>query len=98
MAETGFLDLFGVNPRARVLDFFVENDTLDYSKDQVAEITGVSWISLDKFWDNLIKMGIIKKTRKIGKSELFKLNELDPIAKYLIKIDKELTLRDLDRE
>jgi len=95
--ETSFLDLFGGNPRAKVLDFFMENDIFDYSKKQVSELSGVAFNSLEKFWNNLIEFEIIKKTRKVGKSEMYIINKENEVVKCLLKIDKELALRNLEK-
>jgi len=95
--ETIFLELFGKNPRAKVLDFLIENDIFDYSKKQIAELSKISFNSLDKFWENLIDFNIIEKTRKVGKSEMFRINKKDEIVKCLSKIDKVLALRTLEK-
>ncbi len=87
-----FIEVFGDYPLIRVLDFFLEEYLFDYSKTQVAELSGVSFNTLDLFWDKLIKFGIIIKTRKIGNSEMYKLNLENPLVQKLMEIDKNLMI------
>ena len=49
--------------------------------------------SLTSFFDNFIKSGIIIKTRKVGKSDYYKLNLDNPFVMNLIKLDWSLTKR-----
>ena len=87
-----FIEVFGDYPLIRVLDFFLEEYLFDYSKTQVAELSGVSFNTLDIFWDRLINFNIIKKTRKVGNSEMYKLNLENPLVQKLMEIDKNLMI------
>ena len=85
-----FIDVFGDYPLIRVLDFFLEEYLFDYSKTQVAEFSGVSFNTLEQFWDRLIKLEIIIKTRKIGNSDMYKLNMENLVVQKLMEIDRNL--------
>jgi len=101
MEKSIFLNVFGDYPQIKVLDFLVENDIFDYSKTQIAELSGISFNTLETLWDRLLEEGIIKKTRKIGNSQMYQLNKEDPIVKMLLEIDKKLMLEsinDIERE
>lgn len=87
-----FIQLFGDYPLIRVLDFFLEEYLFDYSKTQVAELSGISFNTLDLFWNRLIELGIIKKTRKVGNSEMYQLNRENMIVQKLMEIDKNLMI------
>jgi len=54
--DSVFIDLFGDYPLIRILDFFLEEYLFDYSKTQVAELSGVSFNTLELFWNKLIKL------------------------------------------
>ncbi len=73
-----FVETFGEVPAVKVLDFFLTFDSFDYSKSQVAEETGVSRITLDKIWKDLVSQKIIAKTRSIGRADMHKLNKENP--------------------
>ena len=85
-----FIEVFGDYPLIRVLDFFLEEYLFDYSKTQVAELSGISFNTLELFWEKLIKLGIITKTRKVGNSYMYKLNTENPIVQKLMDIDRNL--------
>jgi len=50
----------------------------------------VSYSTLQTFWDKLVRNNIVIKTRRVGKSDLFKLNTTNPAVQQLIKLDWNL--------
>ena len=66
MEKSLFVEFFGEYPIIKVLDFLIENEIFDYSKKEIAENSGVSWNTLETFWDKLEEKEIIARTRKIG--------------------------------
>ena len=85
-----FVETFGETPVVKVLDFFLTYDSFDYSKSQVAEETGVSRITLDKIWEELIDKKIIIKTRTIGRADMYKLNKKNAKVKVLMELSFKL--------
>ena len=85
-----FLETFGESPYIKVLDFFLTYPSFDYSKTQVADEVGISRITIEKIWKELIEKKVIIKTRTMGRAELYKLNTTNPKVKILIKIGLEL--------
>ena len=59
---------------------------LDYSLSDIAENSNIGWTTLHRIWGKLLKNGIVKPTREIGRAKLFKLNEENPAVKELIKL------------
>ncbi|MEK6906290.1 MAG: hypothetical protein AABW81_01575, partial [Nanoarchaeota archaeon] len=51
--------------------------------------------SIKVFFPYFIQSGIIVKTRKIGKSDYFKLNMENQFVKNLIKLDWSMTKRNV---
>lgn len=88
--ETIFIEIFGKNPLIRVLDFLITYQAFDYPLTEIAKNAGVSYSTLQAFWDKLEKNNIVIKTRRVGKSDLFKLNTKNPAVKQLIKLDWNL--------
>lgn len=93
-----FVETFGETPFVKVLDFFLTYDAFDYSKSQVAEETGVSRITLDKIWEELVNKRIIVKTRTIGRAEMYKLNKENPKVKVLLELSFKLASAFADEE
>jgi len=88
--ETVFLQVFGNNPITKVLDFLITFQLFDYPLTEIAKNSGVSYSTLQTFWDRLIDNKIVIKTRRVGKSDLYKLNTNNPAVKQLIKLDWNL--------
>jgi len=86
---------FGDTPQLRVIDFLIDNHFFDYPVTEIARESNVSYNSLKVFFDHFVKSGIVCKTRKIGKSDYFKLNLNNPFVKNLIKLDWSLTKRNI---
>jgi predicted transcriptional regulator len=89
--KTSFRLVFGDSPLIKVLDFFLDNQEFDYSLTDIAKEADVGWSTLHQFWDNILKLGLVKKTRRIGRAELYKLNTENPIVKKLIEIDNTVS-------
>jgi len=82
-----FLMKFGDTPQLRVLDFLIDNHFFDYPMTEIAKESNVSYNSIVKFFPELIKSNFVLKTRKIGKSEYYKLNLDNQFVSNLIKLD-----------
>ncbi len=81
---------FGNNPIIKVLDFLITFQAFDYPLTEIAKNSGVSYSTLQTFWDRLVKNKIVIKTRRVGKSDLYKLNRENPAVQQLIKLDWNL--------
>ena len=94
--ESKFVERFGNTPQVRVIDFLIENQVFDHSKTEIVGGSNVTRKTLDTFFGNLIKTGMVTSTRKIGKSQLYKLNERNIVVQKLLEIDKALNLEITD--
>ena len=90
-----FLKYLGDTPQLRVLDFFIDNHMFDFPVTEIARGANVSYNSLMGFFPALINSGVIIKTRRIGKSDYYKLNIENTFVKNLIKLDWALVKRDI---
>ena len=88
--ETIFIEVFGNNPVIRVLDFLITFQLFDYPLTEIAKNAGVSYSTLQTFWNNLERNNIVVKTRRVGKSDMYKLNTKNPAVQQLIKLDWNL--------
>ncbi len=88
--QTIFLEVFGDNPMMRVLDFLITFQLFDYPLTEIAKNSKVSYSTLKTFWDKLERNNIVIKTRRVGKSDLYKLNTKNPAVLQLIKLDWNL--------
>lgn len=90
-----FLEHFGDTPQLRVLDFLIDNHFFDYPITEIAKGSNVSYNSLKLFFQKFINSGILIKTRKVGKSDYYKLNLDNNFVKNLIKLDWILVRRNV---
>jgi|SRR3989338_719073 len=88
--ETIFVEVFGNNPVIKVLDFLITYQLFDYPLTEIAKNSEISYSTLQTFWHKLEKNNIVIKTRRVGKSDLYKLNTDNPAIKQLIKLDLNL--------
>ena len=90
-----FLMQFGDTPQLRVLDFLISFNFFDYPLTEIARNSNVSYNSLKVFFDDFIESGIVIRTRKVGKSDYYKLNTDNLFVQNLMKLDWNLTKSNL---
>ena len=91
-----FVRLFGGSPTVKVLDFLFTSRDFDYSKKDIAENSNVSWNTLASIWGWLSDSGVVIKTRRVGKQDMFKADRDSPLVKILMKAYDELTMYSID--
>lgn len=96
MEETLLLRCLGNSPTLRIVDFFLDNRLSDYTKDEIIKNLNMGRGTFFKYWRELEKLGIVKETRKIGKSRLYKLNEENEIVQKLTMLDSALCKRAME--
>ena len=93
--ESIFLEHVGDNPRMRILQYLIEGRDFDYTLTDMLN-AGVSWGTLNMLVPKFAELGIIVKTRKIGRATLYKLNQNNVAVKQLIGLYDKLILENLD--
>ena len=91
MERSSFVLVFGGSPFVRVLDFFLTYEGFDYSIAQIAEETETKWESVNKAIKILIKKGVVKRTRKVGKAWLYILNKESRLTNLILEIDMKIS-------
>lgn len=86
-----FLEYLGDTPQLRALDFLIDNHFFDYPLTEIARGGNVSYNSLIVFFPDWIMRGIVLKTRKVGKSDYYKLNIDNDFVNNIMKLDWALT-------
>ena len=93
--ESIFLEHVGDNPRMRILQYLIEGRDFDYTLTDMLN-AGVSWGTLNMLVPKFAELGIVVKTRKIGRATLYKLNQNNVAVKQLIGLYDKLILENLD--
>ncbi len=92
------LEHFGDTPQLRVIDFLIDNHFFDFPMTEIARGSNVSYNSFKSFFQKFIESGILIKTRKIGKSDYYKMNLENSFVKNLIRLDWNLVKSNLGIE
>ena len=97
LEDSIFVQVFGGSPVMRVLDFLITFADFDYPLTEIAKNSRISYSTLQTFWAKLVSNKIVIKTRRVGKSDLFKLNTKNPAVQQLIHLDWNL-IKGSDKE
>ncbi len=92
------LQLTGEMPLFKVVDFLVENKGMDFTKTDISEGAEISRASLFNYWNELENRGIVKVTRKFGKTKLYTLNVKSPITKKILELEAALIREGLNKK
>jgi len=90
-----FLEYFGDTPKLRFLNFLIGNHFFDFNMTDMAKEANISYNSLLVFFQEFLDKGIIIKTRRVGKSDMYKLNMDNAISINFLKFAWFLTKQDL---
>lgn len=90
-----FLEYFGDTSQLRVFDFLIGNHFFDFPMTEMARESNVSYNSIVTFFDEWVKKGILVKTRKVGKSNYYKLNIENNFVGDIIRLNWRLIKSDL---
>jgi len=89
--------LFGDSSIAKVLDYLTLFKGFDYPKTEISRNSHVAWKTLYRIWPTIQKYGLVVRTRQIGRAELYKLNEENPIAKALNELAFQIARYDAQK-
>jgi hypothetical protein len=67
-------DIFSSRAVSQIMDFFLDHKEFDYSPGEVAKKTGLSFRTIFRELPNLEKNQLIYISRKIGKTNMYRLN------------------------
>jgi hypothetical protein len=67
-------NIFSSRAVAQILDFFLDHKEFDYSPTEVAQKSGLSFRTVFREIPNLEKNQLIYHSRKIGKTNMYRLN------------------------
>ena len=94
MTESIFLEYVGDSPRMRIFQHLIEGRDFDYTLTDLLH-AGVSWGTLNALVPKLAQLGIVVKTRKIGRATLYKINQKSAVAKLFITLYDNLIRKQL---
>lgn len=66
--------LFSSRAVAQILDFFLDHKEFDYSANEISQKTGLSFRTIFREIPDLERIQVIYSSRRIGKTNMYKLN------------------------
>lgn len=90
------MEFIGDTPTTRIIDFLIENKGMDYSKTDIADGSGISRATLFKYWDKMEEFGLVKETRRFGKTKLYTLNTGSELTQELLRMESTLIRQTMD--
>ncbi len=84
-----FCELYGETVHNQILEYVLENMDIDFAVCDMVKEIGVSKPRAYQIIDNLLSSKIVKKSRIIGGTQLYKLNKNNSKSKILIKHFKD---------
>jgi hypothetical protein len=89
--------LFGSSAATRILDQLTLFHDYDYSKMDIAKNSDVSFRHALHEIEKLEELELIKKTRTIGRAQMYKLNTDNPATQLLIKFKMQLACQEAQK-
>lgn len=88
-----FLDRTADTPAFRILEYFLEARETDHAVGDVLEATGIARSTFYAAWPTILANGYVKRTRTVGKTNLYAIHLSNPYAKRYAEIF-DLALRE----
>ncbi len=81
-------ELFGDCPQVKIVETFAENHDDILSGPEIARMTGVTKATVYAHMNKLLKEDIIRRVKKVGKTQLYQLNHDNPKAKIILMLER----------
>ena len=88
-----YLDLFGRSPQTRIMDLFLDNSLFEFSRPEIIQALGMAKVTLYNVFPPIVTSGMVINTRKVGNTELFKLNTESEDVRSLYSIIRNFSTR-----
>jgi len=82
---SSFCEMYGNTLRNRILEQLLENQDLDFAVGDLARETKISRPKAYELMRNFEGKGFVKKSRIVGKTQLYILDKENPIVRLLIQ-------------
>ena len=95
--ESLLLRYIGASPTLRIIDFFLDNQLSDYSKNEIAKNLAMSRVTFFKYWKALEKSEAVKETRHVGRATMYRLDKRNDVVRQLIRLDMALARKAMEQ-
>jgi len=88
----------GDSPKLKIVDYLLDYKLNDFTKKEIVEALGMSKLTFYKYFKDLVELGLVTPSRKIGRATLYKINLENPIVKMIIDCETKLSLQIAEQE
>jgi DNA-binding transcriptional ArsR family regulator len=88
----------GDSPKLRIVDYLLDYKLNDFTKKEIVEALGMSKLTFYKYFKDLVELGLVTPSRKIGRATLYRINLENPIVKMIIDCETKLSLQIAEQE
>ena len=74
----------------KVLQYLIKLKGLDFTISEVSRNISMTRVTLYKILEDLLDIGVIERTRRVGVTRLYKLNEDNSITKAIVNLYKAM--------
>lgn len=92
--RAGLVRLFGSPGRTKMIAGFLEAEGEELTGAEVARLAGIDRSTVSRNVDELVELGVIERTRRVGESELYRFADDRPIGDALLRTREELLLHE----
>ena len=82
--------LLGESPKVKILAAFLSEPERDLNLSDVARLAGVARNTVYRHIDDLLSLGVVVKTRDVGSSTMYQINQDSDMAEKLASIEWDL--------
>ena len=90
MHNTIFRETLGDSPQVKVLDFLIENERCGWTLIEIKDETKTGYATLKYLLPKMLKKNLVIIEKKVGKSNLYRINLENKAIKHLIAFDWSL--------
>lgn len=91
-------ELFGGCKKTQILEILLENKDEELSAPEIEEMSDFSKGTVYKYLKKLLDEEIIEETRKVGKTQFYKLNIENHVARLLLILENLIIKQKLERK
>ena len=78
--------IFGESPKTKIVDFFLNNPTKDFTKNEIIRNARVGRTRFYSYLNDLLEEEVLITARQIGRITLYRLNTNHPFIEILLKM------------
>ena len=86
-----FIQVLGSTPQLRIIDFFLDNPRFDFTREEIMVALGMAKRTLARHLPAIVGSGVVEVSRKIGRAELYRLNDGSSVVVELRELEDRLT-------